>query len=405
MKKKLIILTTFLISLYSNSFAQINYEEGYFINNADKKISCSIKNSDWKNNPTEFYYKLSENSEIVKASIENIKEFGIINEVKYKRFVVDIDRSSDLTKSVSIHKQPIFSKEKLFLKVLVEGNATLYSFEGKNLKRYFFSLENKDIEQLVYKKYIIAKNTLSKNNYFRQQLSNNLKCQNISENRFEFIKYHQKELINLFNEYNNCGNSNYVKYTERKGGNLNITIRPGINKSSLSFENNNRIWHGFNVNFEDNINLRLGVELEYILPFYKNKWAIIFEPSYNYFKSDLYAYERQIDVDYKSIDFPLGIRHYLHINNNDSKIFLNTSLLLGKGFNSKIELGLSETYEIPRILNAERLKTGLSLGLGYKYKKYSLEINYNTKSDILSNYLNWFSYYDKASIIIGYTVF
>lgn len=405
MKKKLILIS-FLISLFiSNNYAQINYEEGYFINNTNEKTNCFIKNLNWKNNPTEFNYKLSENSEIEKGNIETIKEFGITDEFKYKRFIVDIDRSSDLTKYVSSHKQPIFKKEKLFLNILVEGKANLYSYEGKNLNRYFYKLENKPIEQLVYKKYIVSENKVGKNNYYKQQLLNNLKCQNISKDRFEFIKYYKKELINLFNDFNNCGNSDYVKNTERKKGNVNITIRPGVSISSLSFENNHRFWNGFNIDFEDNVNVKLGVELEYVLPFYRNKWAIIFEPSYNYYKSELYAYERQIDVDYKSIDFPIGIRHYLYLNDSDSKVFIDASLLLGKGFNSAIKLGLSETGAVARILYAERLKTGLSVSLGYKYKKYSLGINYNTASEILSNYHNWFSYYDRATVFIGYSIF
>ena len=49
-----------------NCFAQISFEKGYFINNANQKTNCLIKNQDWKDNPTEFEYKLDENSESIK---------------------------------------------------------------------------------------------------------------------------------------------------------------------------------------------------------------------------------------------------------------------------------------------------------------------------------------------------
>jgi len=41
------------------SYSQISFEKGYFINNTNQRISCYIKNSDWKNNPTEFVYKIA----------------------------------------------------------------------------------------------------------------------------------------------------------------------------------------------------------------------------------------------------------------------------------------------------------------------------------------------------------
>ena len=59
MKKKLFFLLTIILSL--NSYSQVSFEKGYHIDNNDQKISCLIKNLDWKNNPTKFEFKLSEN--------------------------------------------------------------------------------------------------------------------------------------------------------------------------------------------------------------------------------------------------------------------------------------------------------------------------------------------------------
>ena len=54
MKSLTVIMLLFLI--VTESFGQIKYEKGYFINNENKKIECLIKNKDWKNNPSEFSY-------------------------------------------------------------------------------------------------------------------------------------------------------------------------------------------------------------------------------------------------------------------------------------------------------------------------------------------------------------
>ena len=133
MKNQLILLLTIVFSL--NSYSQISYEKGYFIDNANQKINCLIKNSDWKNNPTEFEYKLSEKGESKNATIRSIKEFGIDNSSKYIRSTVEIDRSSESVNFLSNDMNPNFNKETLFLRVLVEGKANLLEYVDSNLKR------------------------------------------------------------------------------------------------------------------------------------------------------------------------------------------------------------------------------------------------------------------------------
>lgn len=122
-----------------NCFSQISFEKGYYIDNSNQKTNCLIKNIDQKNTPTEFEFKLFEDSESKKTTIESIKEFGIDNISKYIRSTVNIDRSSESLKNLSKYKKPIFKKEELFLKVLVSGKATLYQYVDGNLKRYFYN--------------------------------------------------------------------------------------------------------------------------------------------------------------------------------------------------------------------------------------------------------------------------
>ncbi len=71
--------------------------------------------------------------------------------------------------------------------------------------------------------------------------------------------------------------------------------------------------------FPANMSFRLGIELEYILPFYANRWSIFFEPTYRYqkwednWKTNLVAGGYKIAiVDYQLIEIPLGFRYYFH---------------------------------------------------------------------------------------------
>ena len=85
MKQTLLVLMT-IISF--NCYSQIKFEKGYFINNDGERTDCLIKNSDWRNNPMKFQYRLTEDSISKIATIESVKEFGINSFSKYKRFYV-----------------------------------------------------------------------------------------------------------------------------------------------------------------------------------------------------------------------------------------------------------------------------------------------------------------------------
>jgi len=189
MKKQLLFLAITILSF--NCYSQIKFEKGYYINISNQKIECLIKNLDWKNNPIAFKYKLSENSEPKDSNIKAVKEFGIYNVSKYITRTVKIDKSSENFSYMSNDKNPIFKEEQLFLKVLVEGKSNLYEYTNSNLIRYFYNIENSNIEQLIYKSFKTSDNKVGKNNRFKQQLWNDLKCSTIKTNKVKNLEYNK----------------------------------------------------------------------------------------------------------------------------------------------------------------------------------------------------------------------
>lgn len=374
--------------------SQISYVEGYFINDSNQKIDCLIRNIDWKNNPVEFEYKISEQAKKETLTIDSVKEFGIDNISKYIRFDVNIDRSSNHQNHLSNDKNPIFKKEKLFLKVLIEGEASLFLYKDKSLTRYFYKTSQLDIMQLIFKEYKTPENKIATNNEFRRQLYNNLKCSDISLVDLKHIDYEKKTLLKFFNKYNRCNNSEFVNFEEKiKSDLFNLNIRPGINSSSL-FIKNSAISSG-STDYDNELAFRIGLEFELIMGFNKNKWAVIIEPTYQYYKAEdkVITNLNNTNVDYKSFELPIGVRHYLFLNNN-SKIFINGSFIYDFVFNSKV-----------RYLDASS-SVNLAMGVGYNYnKKYSVEFRYHTNRNILTDYVAWSSDYKTISIIFGYTIF
>jgi len=405
-KKLLACLFLFLTTL---SYSQISFEKGYFIDQNDKKTDCLIKNLDWLNSPTEFEYKLDEQDQAIKINTDQIKVFAINDKSKYERYDVDIDRSSSLISEMGYEKNPIFTKENLLLKVLIEGKATLLEYNNKHLTRYFFKTDSLQITQLVYKSYKITEDQIAENKQYKQQLWTNLQCDNIASNEIENLNYKRNRLIKLFLKYNECNNSEVINYNFKESNErdfFNLNIRPGITSSSLSVYVEERSF--YNTDFGNKIGFRIGLEAEFILSFNRNKWAIIFEPTYHSYKSEktkknYRGHDMKSIMEYNAIEFPIGFRHYMFLNDN-SKFFINTQFIIEYSFNSKATF---ETYiNVPSTEMEIRPKPSIVFGLGYKYKnKYSLETRANLNKSITDRNLRWTSKYQYFSLVFGYSIF
>ena len=404
--RALLLVLTISTTFNFFSYSQAAFENGYLISEDGQKIDCLIENLDWKNNPTEFKYKLAGSLEIKKTDIYSVKEFGIHDVCKFIRAKVNIDRSS--TGSYRMNsKRSVFSEEQLFLKVLVEGGASLFFYEDGNGRAFFYQTKGTEIKQLIYKEYLTRDNMIATNNSFRQQLYNDLKCQDITMPDLEDIKYTEKSLERIVVKYNVCTNSEYRDFKTKKNTDLlTLTIRPGLNISSLSGKVPNPTIGDFD--FGPDLRFRFGIEAEVILPFNnKNKWALIAEPTYQSFRSSKGKENENISggilvsaVDYSSMELPIGIRHYFLLKNR-SEIFINAALVVDFNFDSSIQFGRANGT----VLFSQKFesKPNVALGAGYKHKdRYSLEIRYLANRQVLA-YSDWNSSYKTLSVIVGYS--
>lgn len=388
MKKKLLLLLTLIITI--NSYSQITFDKGYYINNNGQKIDCLIKNIDWDNTPTEFEYKLTADSNKKKNSLKTVKEFGVYGYSKYIRSKVQIDRSTLDLDNIKYDKNPVFKEEVLFLKVLIEGKSNLYSYIDGSLKRFFFTNKKLEIKQLIYKIYQTKNTNLAKNKHYQKQLWDNLKCPSITMNNVLDVEYKKNDLVDFFTTYNKCTNEAYSVYNETKKRNLfNLTLRPRLRNSSFDLNKNTKIDLGANFGF--------GVELEYVLPFNKNKWALIIEPTYHSIKSSNIIGTTLINTTYNLIEIPLGVRHSFFLNNN-SKIFINGSFIIDINSKSSIHINTLD-FDISA-------RNSFAFGVGYNYKnKYSIELRNLTNGELLNKYQSFSANYNAFSIIFGYTLF
>ncbi|MEW7279334.1 tRNA modification GTPase [Aquimarina sp. 2201CG1-2-11] len=408
MSKQLITILIAILSI--QAYAQNTYKKGYVVNNQGEKIECLIKDLDWVNTPTKFEYKLNENDDVKTGILTSIKEFGVEKVAKYIRFKVDMDRPTNNINKMRYDKNPVFKEEQLFLKVLLEGKANLYGYKSGSLERFFYKTEDKEVEQLVYKKYKVREYKFTENTRYKEQLWSNLKCSDISIKDFNSVDYKKNDLINFFVTYNECNNSEFTKYQKKNaGGFFNINIRPGVTNSSLGISNNIS-FDTRDFDFGNKLGFRFGAELEYVFPFNNNKWSVLFEPTYrsykeerefNYLPNSIVPRFATAKVEYTSIEFPTGIRYYSYINNH-SKLFFNVLLAFEYELSSSISSDSTDGGFNFDLNTDENWK----LGMGYMYKnKFSVEFRYGTPRGGLSDNKFWSSDFKNVSLILGYTIF
>lgn len=372
--------------------AQTRYKEGYFIDNNGQATKCLIYDVDWLNNPKDFKYRFEERGEIRTLGLSDVKEFGVDG----SRFVyaeVDIDTALQETKNLNYNRNPEWKKVRAFLKVLIEGKASLYLYKTPTLEKFLYSVDASPIEQLVYKEYLVSQGLrqftttpleMRKNQMYIQQLKDHILCGNISDDELKRVLYKKETLERHFENFNTCHGGPQIRRARPKK--INVFVTPGVDFGAV------RLSDGFTYEKEygNTTSARLGLMVEYVLAFNNGKWSMIVEPSYQSYKSgDV--------VNYQSLELPLGVRHSFFLTES-SKLFLNAFFVVDLPLKYEIQFSQS------RQLKSNTPSAGFAAGAGVNVKRFSLEVRkYFTRSIFGGDtYNEYFFVYDKFSIIVGF---
>lgn len=398
--KKLLILS--ICVLFSASiFAQIKFLPGYFVDNNGKKTECLIRDVDWRDNPTSFDYKMTPEGEVQKRSIEETSSF-LVDDGKYERHTVDIDMSTDIVSQMKDNPKPEYKTQQVLLRVLVEGDATLYYYEYQGIMRFFFSKNESTPEPLIYKRFITKDEKgykqISRNTAYKQQIFNYLACETIKR-RDTDIKYSRDEMIDFFVKYNKCKGGTYTEVAERKFSVVHLHLRPGVKWSSLSVDNG--LYDSRDTDFGSQIGGRIGLEVEMVLPYFNDSWAAFVEPTFQYFSKESQTPNGEsANFTYNSMSIPLGVRYAYFLNDD-------TSIQLKAAYSFDIPFSSSVTFT--NDLNAMELdintRNNYVFGLGVRHKRLGAEVRYQTARALMGGYVYWDAPYQQSSLILSYQLF
>jgi hypothetical protein len=402
LKTTLLLLVLFVVHL---TIAQNeDFKTGYLIDNNGKKITCLIQDSDWKQYPDKVTYKLNEDSKHQEATLQTTQEIVIPGVAKLVRATVAIDVSMTNINQYNYKKQPVWEDKTLFLEVIVEGEATLYSHILDGDKRFFYHLVGQPVEQLVHKKYLVSETRIAENNAYKQRLLGTLKCESLSSDTFVNLSYKASSLGKVFMKYNTCKGNTVANYdiNRYKKDLVKVKFRTGLNFGKMSVTSSRT--PAFNTDFSKEVSLLYGLELELRLPFNKDKnWSMVFAPTVRKYSSETTINTtspnnpfQDVSVTYNTIQVSLGLRRYFALA-GDVKIFVDGFLSVDWSSDGEIVYSISGKKG-----GASKGATTFGFGVGVNYKKFDLMAVLRTKRDPIDGLSSDFN---ESSLVLAYQLF
>ncbi|MBQ4184236.1 MAG: hypothetical protein II652_04755 [Bacteroidales bacterium] len=357
------ILVAFIILAASlNIKAQVVFKPGYIVDNQGVKTECQIKDYGWLFSPERVVYKLSEESDEVTATVRDLSAFGVQG-ADYIRREVSVDISPISLDNLSVNRMPEYEKRTVFLKVLHQGEVSLYEYY-KDHPLYFYDMGG-GVIPLVYKKYQESKNgTIRTNAGFREQIKQFPGAANLSRSKLESLDYTASDLLLLFGE---------APEPVEKGRDMDFAVLVGGGISSFDYKViKSGIGHCE----------YLGFELESYLPFAARRFSVAVQPSlqFAYGEIEYRKYSGAMEknqIKVFDLSVPLTVRYNIYLNQK-SRLMIDALV----GYDFPLNRGCF-------LLNKDYKYVGsfrIGGGLGYRYGHLRAELRYTAGSAHLSRF-------------------
>lgn len=380
--------------------AQPQYLKGYVIGLDSQRTEGLILVNKWWKNPQRISW-IPEKGAARSVGPEDILEFGIYGQENYISAKVLIDTTGLNDDEPSRQPNIVWSKKTLFLRVLVEGEASLYYYEQDDLRRFFYRTPDEPLSQLIYKVYQKDEVTAFRYMGYMSQLWEKLRCGEVSEFYVQSIAYGHEDLMRYFREYNECSGKMPAvnhRYT-RRPRTVNVKLSPGMSVFDFSFRNGAQPPSIFEYGLVQSP--RLALELE-MFPYVNSNWSVLLEPAYHRMRLD----NTVAIVRYNAIEHSVGLRRYLYARPN-SALFSNLhfTFWLANVFDSEIRFAPTEFFGMSLPLNTG--SPSFSLGFGYIWmNKLSAEIRISSNKNIIEFVQSrWKTTMYRTGFILSYNLF
>ena len=381
-----------LLLRIAGASAQAIFEPGSYLTSDGVEREGFILNKDWSSNPTEIRFRENPGATEELVVLEELRGFEIRGTSKYRRELLPVAPHATRNAQLARRQNPEYPEQDILLRILVEGAATLYEHKKGAGTNFYYSVGDGPVRRLLYNDYLDSTNARRTNMSYRRQLARDVSCEGASS---DLPRYRRDELVAYFRDYGECTGEEVVDYVALRGGvEFRARIRPGAVISQFSIERVNQ----FEVDFGTSVGLRLGVDVEMVLPLRGGQYALFLEPTY-ISRSGTGEFgtrdTRVVDFEYRAIELPLGVRYYRRAGRG--RVFADVAAATTVNFPT--------VFDFPNLVLLEAPATSFSAGLavGYEYQeRWSASARVQTGRNVLNGYSSWRANYPSATIMLGY---
>jgi hypothetical protein len=257
----------FVVIDFSFAYAQ-DFRPGFIIKSNGDSLAGLVDNRSNKMNSRTCYFKPSRKSQKIKYLPNELKGYGLIDYKYYE------------AKNIPITKN---QREYVFVEVLLKGKASLYRY-GEIFymeKDSLFILPKESIKEVV----INDTRYFKRDRMYANILNYLLKDCNLNADK---IKYEQRSLVNLFQNYNRCtGAPGFVYKTQKRWTKIDTRVFTGIDQASIRL-------NGFDdYTFRKSVSVPFGVGFDFSSPRLSDKSSFVLEAWYS--KTLFQGYSEVVD--------------------------------------------------------------------------------------------------------------
>jgi hypothetical protein len=361
-----------------------------FLQNGDS-INGLIEDKDWSVNPKSIAFKARPSGEVRNYTPLEIQSFRINGRSRYTSYMGPLDRSSmkldELDYSVALPA----SLDTIFLRVLVEGEATLLYCNDSYDRKHFLIQKDDSVTELHYKKYlktVSGKTITAELETYKIQVTRILSdCEEFSNEIMTLhLSFSMSDLMNAVLRYNKCKKKiTYVAPIQKI--HVAPVILAGVSTSRLTFKTLEEFSAGPQTGFTG------GVGINFILPRNHRRFILYTELFFRSFKAE---YETAGTLDLVYLNIP-AVGKYEAIQGK-------TTLTVGGGFvfctAVKYDFSNSKPYYFNDVYR-RIFSPGLIGLVGLRYKGLELEIR-GEYSQGVSQWENATSHFTSGYAVIGY---
>lgn len=413
------ILTGFCLLLIVSSLqAQREFLKATVIEADGDSISAYISATNWISTPSQVRYKTSEDGESRVISANDIRGFIIDSKGVFVSAQLSIDQSSDKMERLGGSAEPIWETQTVFLRQLIKGEVSLYSYKTTNFERFVIYSRDQGYKQLIYKRYLNKSSKILYNRNFRNQLWQSYNC-GITQESLKKLQYTEKSLSKYLIQYANCKSFTVeeLKATKEKGR-LNFYISAGAGSINGSFGQVNTLLgpNASQSSFEPTTSFRVDVGLEYKFPT-ENSFSLFFNIASESFTTNGVWTDKTFlnltgtarlsalqpwDVTTSYGTIGIGVRKYHYFSKTSALRF--SAMLIPKitlWSNSSIEiLDLPDFRNSPRKLELKE-DSHFAFGAAYVYNRFSAELRYFFGRDQLEEVPEFRAKYSSYNLSFG----